>query len=95
MPLAVLELAVDAVRLAAAMVEGGLATAVTDAGTGTRVGRAAAEGAYLNVRINLVGIRENDAAWAAARLERAEELLAEAREVADAAWPLIEKTIEG
>jgi glutamate formiminotransferase/formiminotetrahydrofolate cyclodeaminase len=94
-PLGVLGLSVEAVRLAAAMIEDGLPSAVSDAGTGTRAGRAAAEGAYLNVRINLVGIRDDDPTWAAETREKADRLVAEARDLADAAWPRIEKVIEG
>ncbi|HSG00928.1 MAG TPA: glutamate formimidoyltransferase, partial [Vicinamibacterales bacterium] len=94
-PLGVLELSVDAIRLAAELVDSGLATAVSDVGTGTRVGLAGAEGAYLNVRINLKGIAPDDPAWAATTRKQADGLLATAREIAAAAWPRIEAKIEG
>jgi glutamate formiminotransferase/formiminotetrahydrofolate cyclodeaminase len=94
-PLGVLELSVEAIRLAADLVDRGLATAVSDVGTGTRVGLAGAEGAYLNVRINLKGIAPDDPGWAASTRQRADELLRTAREVAAAAWPRIEARMEG
>jgi len=94
-PLAVLELSVDAIRLAADLVDAGLATAVSDVGTGTRVGLAGAEGAYLNVRINLKGIAPDDPQWAATTRQKADGLLETAREIAAAAWPRIEAKIEG
>jgi len=94
-PLGVLELSVEAIRLAAELVDSGLATAVSDVGTGTRVGLAAAEGAYLNVRINLKGIAPDDPTWAASTRRQADGLLQAAREVAAAAWPRIEARIAG
>jgi len=94
-PLGVLELSVEAIRLAAELVDSGLATAVSDVGTGTRVGLAGAEGAYLNVRINLKGIAPDDPDWAASTRRKADELLATARRLADEAWPRIEARIEG
>lgn len=94
-PLRVLELSVQAIELAAEMVAGGLPTAVSDCGTGTRVGLAAAEGAYLNVRINLVGIREQAAAWCDDVRRQADAHLARARELAESTWPRILDRIEG
>ncbi len=94
-PLGVLELSVEAIRLAANLVDSGLPTAVSDAGTGTRVGLAGAEGAYLNVRINLKGIAPDDPDWATSTRKKADELLEAARDVAAAAWPRIEARMEG
>jgi glutamate formiminotransferase/formiminotetrahydrofolate cyclodeaminase len=94
-PLDVLELSVEAIRLAAELVDSGLATAVSDVGTGTRVGLAGAEGAYLNVRINLTSIAPDDPGWAASTRQRADELLRTARDIAAAAWPRIEARLEG
>ena len=94
-PLDVLELSVEAIRLAAELVDSGLATAVSDVGTGTRVGLAGAEGAYLNVRINLKSIAPDDPGWAASTRQRADELLRTARDIAAAAWPRIEARLEG
>jgi len=93
-PLGVLESSVEAIRLAAALVESGLATAVSDVGTGTRVGLAGAEGAYLNVRINLKGIAPDDPEWASSTRRQADELLQAARDAAAAAWPAIEAKID-
>jgi glutamate formiminotransferase/formiminotetrahydrofolate cyclodeaminase len=94
-PLGVLDLSVEAIRLAADLVDSGLATAVSDVGTGTRVGLAGAEGAYLNVRINLKGIAPADPNWTAATRKKADELLRTAREIAAAAWPRIEARLDG
>jgi glutamate formiminotransferase/formiminotetrahydrofolate cyclodeaminase len=94
-PLGVLELSVEAIRLAADLVDSGLPTAVSDVGTGTRVGLAGAEGAYLNVRINLKGIAPDDPDWATSTRKKADELLEAARDVAAAAWPRIEARMEG
>jgi glutamate formiminotransferase/formiminotetrahydrofolate cyclodeaminase len=94
-PMAVLQLCVDAIRLSGSMVESGLVTAVSDAGTGAHVGLAGAEGAYLNVRINLKSIEGEDAAWARSTRRRADDLLEEARAAARKTWPLIEARIDG
>ena len=94
-PLGVLELSVQAIGLASDLVDSGLASAVSDVGTGTRVGLAGAEGAYLNVRINLKGIAPDDPEWAASTRQRADELLRTARDIAAAAWPRIEARMEG
>ncbi len=94
-PLGVLELSVEAVRLAADLVETGLPSAVSDVGTGTRVGLAGAEGAYLNVRTNLKAIAADDPGWAASARQKADELLRAAREVAADAWLRTEARLDG
>ena len=93
-PLRVLERSAEAVELAAEMVRGGLESAVSDCGTGTRVGLAGAEGAYLNVRINLQGLRADDPSWVEETRGRAEELLARARKAAHEVWKTIEEKID-
>ena len=94
-PLSVLALCVGAIRMAASMVEGGLATAVSDAGSGTRVGLAGAEAAYLNVRINLTGIGNDDPDWVLETRRKADGLLEDARDAAAKAWRVVEARIDG
>jgi glutamate formiminotransferase/formiminotetrahydrofolate cyclodeaminase len=55
-PLGVLKRALAAARLARAVVEQGNKNSISDAGVAALAARTAAEGAYLNVRINLPGI---------------------------------------
>lgn len=93
-PLRVLERCAEAVDLAASMVRTGLESAVSDCGTGSRVGLAGAEGAYLNVRINLQGLRDDDPDWVEKTRRQAEELLARARKAADDVWATIEAKID-
>ncbi len=58
-PFGVLERSLDAVRLAERAVEKGNTNSVSDAGVAALCARACAEGAYLNVRINLPGITDH------------------------------------
>jgi glutamate formiminotransferase/formiminotetrahydrofolate cyclodeaminase len=86
-PLEVLESSVQALELILAVARSGNPTSVTDAGVGGWCGLAAAEGASLNVRINLQGldgdhsdlIDRHDSALGAAR-----ELAAEVAEAVEA-----------
>ncbi|KPJ54223.1 formiminotransferase-cyclodeaminase [candidate division TA06 bacterium DG_24] len=57
-PLEVLETSVEALKLALRVAEKGLRTSVSDAGVAGVAGRAAAIGAYYNVRINLASITD-------------------------------------
>ena len=86
-PLEVLEHAVEALDLALIAARDGNPNSVTDAGVGAACALAAAEGASLNVRINLDGL-EGDVSEIADRhdaaLERARELGSEVAEVVEA-----------
>jgi glutamate formiminotransferase/formiminotetrahydrofolate cyclodeaminase len=84
-PLAVMEAALEALVVIAAMAAEGLASSVSDAGVGALLARAAVQGAHLNVKINAVGltdptardaylVRAADIATTAA--DREEEILA-------------------
>jgi glutamate formiminotransferase/formiminotetrahydrofolate cyclodeaminase len=79
-PLEVLEKSVDALGLVLIAARDGNPNSVTDAGVAGRCAIAAAEGASLNVRINLAGL-EGDTAEVVARhdaaLARSRELAAE------------------
>lgn len=80
-PLAVLEKSVEALDLALQVARQGNPASVSDAGVAGACARAAAEGASLNVRINLPGLTD---AAAAAEIESARaELLAAAESRAD------------
>lgn len=71
-PLAVMEAALEAMEVCAAMAERGLQASASDAGVGALCARLAVRGAGLNVRINLKDLA--DEAARAAYLERAREL---------------------
>jgi glutamate formiminotransferase/formiminotetrahydrofolate cyclodeaminase len=84
-PLAVMEAALEAMEVIAAMAAAGLASSVSDAGVGALLARAAVRGAHLNVRINAVGLTDaktrdeylaRAAGMAAAATDREEEILA-------------------
>jgi glutamate formiminotransferase/formiminotetrahydrofolate cyclodeaminase len=88
-PLEVLERAVETMDLALAAAREGNPASVSDAGTAGACALAAAEGAALNVRINLPGIGDARAAAELSRrqeeaLERARRLAAEVRDAVDA-----------
>lgn len=80
-PLEVLEASVEALGLAAAAAERGNPNATSDAGVAASMLRAAAEGAAMNVRINLGDV--TDAAYVETTGRHADELLERAREGAD------------
>ena len=81
-PLAVMEAALEAMEVCAAMAEHGLPASASDAGVGALCGRLAVRAAGLNVRINLKDLA--DAAARAAYQERARALEGRA-EAAEAA----------
>ena len=90
-PLEVLERSVEALELALAVARDGNPNAVTDAGVAGACALAAAEGAALNVRINLVSL--TDESWANnARsasvdfIERCRALATEVRETVEATF---------
>jgi glutamate formiminotransferase/formiminotetrahydrofolate cyclodeaminase len=69
-PLSVMEEALEAMEVCRAMASSGPEQSVSDAGVGAVLGRAAARGALLNVRINAAGLEDADAARS--YLDRAE-----------------------
>lgn len=71
-PLSVMETSLDAMEVAAAMVETGMEQSVSDAGAAALMARAAVRGAHLNVRINAATL--DDAGLAASYLDRASAL---------------------
>jgi len=74
-PLEVLRRSLEAAKLARRVVEKGNRNSISDAGVAALAARTAAEGAYLNVRINLPGIE--DASFRKKTLSEAEEIRSE------------------
>jgi glutamate formiminotransferase/formiminotetrahydrofolate cyclodeaminase len=77
-PLGVLEKSLRVMELAAQMADRGNPNSLSDAGVGALMAAAGAEGAYLNVLINLPGLADRE--WAAATRARATELITMVRE---------------
>jgi glutamate formiminotransferase/formiminotetrahydrofolate cyclodeaminase len=90
-PLGVLRRSWDAAQVARQIVEKGNRNSVSDAGVAALTARAAAEGAYLNVRINLPGIMDQD--FKAATLKEVEEVRKKVIEHTEETVRLAEKTI--
>lgn len=90
-PLGVLKRSWDAAQVARQIVEKGNRNSVSDAGVAALTARAAAEGAFLNVRINLPGIMDED--FKAATLEEAEKVRKKVIEHTEETVRLAEKTI--
>ena len=74
-PMRVVELALEAVRLAVELVDVGNQNAISDAGCAALFAQAAARGAALNIRINIKSIK--DEARAAAYESRLSDMLAQ------------------
>lgn len=90
-PLDVLENAVRALELALAAAERGNPASVSDAGVAGACALAAAEGASLNVRINLPSI--GDSQVAARFRDRQQELLGQARSLAGTVGDAVERAL--
>jgi formiminotetrahydrofolate cyclodeaminase len=75
-PLRIVELGVEVLELAAAVVHAGNPNVISDVGAGALSARAGAEAGALNVRINLVTIKDQE--YAAARRTALTSLLARA-----------------
>ncbi len=89
-PLEVLEHTVEALELALVAARDGNPNSVTDAGVGAACAVAAAEGASLNVRINLAGL-EGDTSGLVARHDSA---LAKARDLATRVARIVESGLD-
>jgi len=77
-PLKVMETALKSMQMIQKMAEIGNPNSVTDAGVGALCARTAVYGAYLNVKINLGGLKDKD--YVATTLSKANGLLKEANE---------------
>jgi glutamate formiminotransferase/formiminotetrahydrofolate cyclodeaminase len=85
-PLSVLEKIPSVLELARVVAEKGNPNSRSDAGVAASMARAAAEGAYLNVRINIAGLKDRSVADKLGR--RAEEVLFSSRSAADTIWKI-------
>jgi glutamate formiminotransferase/formiminotetrahydrofolate cyclodeaminase len=72
-PLSVMKLSFSSMEIIKAMAESGNPNSVSDAGVGALCARSAVYGAYLNVKINLSGLK--DSVYSAGVLKEAEEIL--------------------
>jgi glutamate formiminotransferase/formiminotetrahydrofolate cyclodeaminase len=75
-PFTVMEQSMEAMALAKVVAESGMASSASDAGVGALMARAAVEGAWLNVKINVPGI--DDQAWVDDLVARGEDIVAKA-----------------
>jgi glutamate formiminotransferase/formiminotetrahydrofolate cyclodeaminase len=91
-PLGVLRRGVEILPLVRAAAERANPNSISDAGVAAAAARAAADGAYLNVRINLGGIE--DATFKESTRKEADRLVAEARSETDAIRQHVEKHLE-
>lgn len=91
-PLNIMREAYAQFELLDSMAREGNPNSVSDAGVGASCALAAVEGGYLNVLINLSGIKKKEKADA--YKAEAEELLSKAREVKDRVFASVLKTIE-
>jgi glutamate formiminotransferase/formiminotetrahydrofolate cyclodeaminase len=84
-PLEVMKNALEVLKLARIVAESGNANAVSDAGVAALTALAAVQGAGLNVRINLPGIKDR---------EFVDQMLAEVQRISDEATALQQQTLE-
>ncbi|MCK4351466.1 MAG: cyclodeaminase/cyclohydrolase family protein, partial [Candidatus Krumholzibacteria bacterium] len=91
-PLGVLERTKEAAKLARRVVEKGNVNSTSDAGVAALAARAAAEGAFLNVRINLPGIE--DESFKKETLDKALELRNEVVNHTEKTVKLAEKSMD-
>jgi glutamate formiminotransferase/formiminotetrahydrofolate cyclodeaminase len=92
-PLSVLERSLEVLDLAEVAVRAGNPASVSDAGVAGICARACAEGAFLNVAINLEGI--TDRAWAQSTLGHARDLLQAVRRRAETLVSAVEAKVAG
>ena len=87
-PLQVMEKGVEALKLSLIVVEKGNSNMISDAGVSALMAKTAVEGAYLNVRINLKSIEDQD--FVSAYREKADAIKNDAKQIARE----IEKKVE-
>ena len=86
-PLAIMECCCDAILLQRVFGEKGSVIAISDAGVGVAICKAALQGAYLNVKINTRSMK--DRAYAATLDEKADKLMNDHLAVADEIYELV------
>ena len=92
-PFKVMETAFNSIAVMRAMAENGNPNSASDAGVGALCALTAVEGAYLNVKINAMGI--TDKKFTENMLRRAEELAQKARSCRDMIIATVEQKISG
>lgn len=90
-PFSVLERCLRVIELAGIMAEKGNQNSISDAGVGVLSAQCAAEGAYLNVIINLADINDTD--WVADIREKADKIIALVRTNAAAQMAVVNKAL--
>ena len=91
-PFQVMERSLAAMELLAAMAETGLASSVSDAGVGVLCARAALRGAFLNVKINVIGL--DDAEFVAEKLTAGQAMADEAERLEREILAIVDEKIE-
>lgn len=92
-PYQILKTSMDIFPLAMDMVERGNPNSVTDAGVGALCARTAAQGAFMNMKVNAADLKDQD--WAKQVLEEAVELLNQADEWEEKIRKAVHQSIEG
>ena len=90
-PLEVMQLAFETMELAKTAAEKGNVNSVSDAGVGALMALSAVEGAFLNVKINLSGIKDDSFKTETGR--KAEEIFSKARGLKENIWKIVEEKI--
>ena len=91
-PLTIMELCRQALRLAETLSQGFNASAASDLGVSVLMLKGALQGAWLNVKINLGGLKDREAS--AAYEEKGEKILAECLPLADALYRKVEAMVQ-
>jgi glutamate formiminotransferase/formiminotetrahydrofolate cyclodeaminase len=91
-PFTVMEQSLEALALAREVAERGMKASASDAGVAALTARAGVEGAFLNVKINVPSIEDRE--WVADQIERAEGMLARAREESESILATVNRNIE-
>lgn len=91
-PLQVMQLAYDSLEVIEAMAEKGNPNSISDAGVGALCAKAAVEGAFLNVRINLAGFQDAD--YKQQKLEKARKIIQATAQKEKQILELVHKSIE-
>ena len=91
-PFKTMELCYNCMSVAKAMAEIGNPNSVTDAGVGALAARSGVIGAYLNVKINAVGLEDKE--WANAKINAAAEIVEKAKALETEIMEIVESKIK-
>ena len=90
-PFKVMQTSYESINVMRAMAENGNPNSVSDAGVGALCALTAVEGAFLNVKINAAGIK--DEAFTSSLLKKAEQVMNQTRECRNAIMEVVEQKI--